>query len=258
MRILLSLFLVAFLSVNSALAQLPPKEVPPTFRVISASGSYTNLFYDIVVAGKTRPMALNLNQALSAPQLWPAKGQLLVYRLVPPPPGSPPEVKYTRQTIFNTTLPSDTSDCIVVTFPLSGNPLGPLLPRLVPASPATHKAGTVKVINFSTFDTAVGMDERSTSFKPGSFDVIPAGTGRVLFQVAVSKGNGWASAFRGERRLAPQVRGYIFVFNYMVDPDYGADATPPPATVKTFFEVSPEILAQKLTSSSKSQSMVSK
>ncbi len=218
----------------------PPATLPPTFRIISASGSYTGLLYDSSVGGKKTAVPIDINQALSAPLARPAGKELEIYRLVPPPPDAPPGTKPTRQVVVTVPMPANPADCIVVTFPTSTNKMDPLIARVVPPAPDSHQAGTVRVVNFSNFEAAVGMDERSTSFSSGSVDVMKAGTGRVLFQVAVNKGQGWAKAFRGERRISPQLRGYVFVFNYMVDPDYGPDSMPPPATVKTFFEVSPE------------------
>lgn len=239
MKILPILALSAVLCL--ALARAQPVEQPATFRVISSVGSYGELFYDASIGGKRKPVAITLNQSLSAPLAWPAKSPLEIYRLVPPPPGAPEGSKPTRQIVVSIPLPAE-NDPIVVTFPTSDDRLAPLAAHIVPPTPDTHKAGTVKVINFSKFNTAVGMDARNDTLKPGGISVFPTGTGRVLFQVAVGKGNNWASAFRGERRLSPKVRGYVFVFNYVDDPDYGREPTPPPATVKTFFEVSPETI----------------
>ncbi len=218
------------------------QDAPPTFRIISSSGSYGGLFYDIGTGRNKITIPVSLNQTLSAPMVRPSGSTLEIYRLIPPPPDAPPDTPPTRVVVVDATFPSAETDYIVVAFPLHPTRDTLMMTKLVPPSNSSHKAGTVKVINFSSFSAGVGLDESQRALNSGDISIMHCGTGRVLLQVAVSKGGGWAKAFRGERRLAPELRGYVFIFNYMVDLDYGPDAIPPPALVKTFFEVSPETI----------------
>ena len=219
-----------------------------TFRIISATGSYDGLLYDTGSGSKKITVPIILNQALSPPLPSPEGSHLDIYRLIPPPLNAPPGTPPIRQVVISTQLPVKQSDCIVVTFPVSENRLGPLQARLVPPSPGSHQAGTLRIINFSSYDAGVAINEHQSTFAAGAIDVVKTGAGRVLLQVAVNKNGVWDKTFRAERRITPQMRGYVFIFDYRDDPDYGDPLkSPPAATVKTFFEVSPEafVAAQK-------------
>lgn len=234
------ILLILLAQVGPAFAQAPPEEPPPTFRILSACGSYGGLYYDVDFYGTLKSMPINLNQSLSSPQAWPVDGKLVIYRLIPPPAGAPPETLPTRQIVLQSDLLKDDITTIVVTFPTTDDRRGPLRPFLVPDTPKKHKVGTIKIINFSSHQAMVALDEDVKQLASGDIDIMKAVEGRVLVRVGVNKGQGWQVAFRGERRISPQLRGYIFVFNYMVDPDYGVDPTPPPALAKIYFEVSPD------------------
>jgi len=232
------ILLILLARIGPSFAQAPPEEPPPTFRILSACGSYGGLYYDADFYGTLKSMPIILNQSLSSPQAWPVDGKLVIYRLIPPPAGAPPETLPTRQTVMQSDLSKDNVTTIVVTFPSTNDRRGPLRAYLVPDTAKKHKAGTIKIINFSSHQAMVALDEKSKQLASGEIDTMKTDEGRVLVRVGVNKGQGWQVAFRGERRIAPQLRGYVFVFNYMVDPDYGEDPTPPPALAKIFFEVS--------------------
>lgn len=221
----------------------------PTFRIISAFGSYTGLFYDQTAGSPKTAVAVNLNQGLSHRYPRPAGTKLELYRIVPPPPDSPAGTKPVRQVVVSATLPAGQPDCIVVTLPSSLDPLAPLQSHVIPGDADSHKAGTVKVINFSNLNAAVAVDEANRLVGAGATSLFKVRPGCVLLQAAVQQGEGWASAFRGERLLAASLRGYVFIFDYRVDPDYGPVPQPPPAVVKTFFEVSPDAAPQLARSS---------
>lgn len=241
-RLLLALIVFCLPGVSSA-QNTNTDGPPPTFRIISACGSYTGLMYDMKVGGKKITVPVTLNQSLSVPLPRPPNSTLELYRVAPPPPGSPPGATFSRAIMAKVDLSSYQSDFIIVTFPSSEARNAPLHARIVPAASDSHVAGTLRLVNFSNAPAGVAIGETQHILQPGDSGLISCGAGRALLQVAVKKQDGWVSAFRGERRMAAQLRGYVFVFNYMVDPDYGADALPPPATVKTFFEASPETLA---------------
>ncbi len=233
--------LLALSVASPAAAQGSSVPAPLTFRIISACGSRGDLLYDLKNgSGVKTQVKVTLNQSLSAPYPRPSGDKLVLYREVPPPPDAPAGTPPTRQTIVTAELPSGLPDCIVVTVPRTTDRLGPLASRVIPGTPETHQAGTVKLINFSEHETAVALDERTITLPPGSIQITKFDAGRILVQVAVQKAQGWTPAFRGERLSSPAVRGYIFIFNYMEDPDYGPDPTPPPALVNTLFEVTPE------------------
>ena len=219
----------------------PENEEPqPTFRLLSASGSYSNLYYETMFQNKPRTLPLSFNQSFSPPLSWPVDGKFIAYRLIPPPPDAPPETPPSRERVLAVDLSSMEDNPIIVVFPNISDLKGPLKGIVIEDNPDRHIRGKIKVVNLSNYPTVVGLGEASHPIALGETKVISFEGGRVMVQVVTNKGGGWKMAFRGERRLASNLRGYLFITDYMEDPDYGPTDFPPPALVKIIFEVSPD------------------
>ena len=229
-----------------ASAQTSPPE--RTFRVISAVGSFHGVKYDIKkTPSASTTVTITINQVLSEPYKRPAAGaELEFYREIPPPPEKP-ESKPIRVSLFTVKFPAGATESIIVLFPTSKDRKAPLRAQIFGCDPL-HKAGMIQLINYSSTPAATGIGDVNITLEPGQTLMVPAGAanGRILVQTAIQKGGRWIPAFRGERRVAQSVRGFIFIFDYMDDPDYGPEIQPPPALTKIIFEPSPEAIAARI------------
>ncbi len=227
-------------------AQLPE---PPaaTFRIFSLIGSRTDLKYE-PVPGKP-PEPLHLFQAVSRAYPVPRNGRLELFREIPPPPDAPPGTPPKREIILTAQFPSDAKQSLVITFPAGKNARGALTARVLPDDPARHLARTVQVLNLSRFPTSVAIGADHSDFAVAESRIVPITEGRlrILVQAAIKKDAQWESVYRAERRIGAKLRGFVFICDFMQDPDYDTDPQPPPVLVKSFFEPAPEppVLARR-------------
>ncbi|MGE9291741.1 MAG: hypothetical protein ACQKBT_12155, partial [Puniceicoccales bacterium] len=75
-------------STGALSAQSPHEEEPSTFRILSAVGGFRDLFYE-VEEGKN-PIKLNIRTKFSREYPSPENKELVLFRQIPPPAGSPP------------------------------------------------------------------------------------------------------------------------------------------------------------------------
>lgn len=238
--LLRSLPLLALIGVSfPCLRAAPPAGVERSFRLISQVGSRLDLKYE--VSRTLPPVSISLSQAVSRAYPAPAGGRLELFREIPPPPDSPPGTKAVRQIILSTRLPDDALRCLLVTLPTGSKPGDPLTARVLPDGPDRHPAGTMLVVNLSRFQTAVKLGDDTQQFAVGEARLLPLAQGklRVSVQAAVQKDGQWQPAARTARRIVEGVRGFLFISDYLPDPDYPADPEPSPALVRIFTEVAP-------------------
>ncbi|MET0261828.1 MAG: hypothetical protein ABW223_02935 [Rariglobus sp.] len=242
------LFTIAIFVIFSAAlrAQLPE---PPaaTFRILSLIGSRTDLKYEPVYGKPPEP--LHLFQAVSRAYPLPRNGRLELFREIPPPPDAPRGTPHKREIFLTAQIPAGAKQSLVIVWPAGKNVRGPLSARVLPDDPARHLARSVQVLNLSRFPSSVALGAEHFDFAAGESRLVPITEGRlrILVQAAIKKDTQWESVYRAERRIGEKLRGFIFVCDFMQDPDYDTDPQPPPVLVKSFFEPAPEppVLARR-------------
>ena len=217
----------------------PADKIAPAFRVISMVGSRNDLKYE--VAPDKPLVSVPLAQSVSRLHPAPANGRLELFREIPPPPDAPPGTRPVRQILLTVSLPPETAQTLIVALPTGRGRGDPLIARVLPDDPRRHRAGTVEAVNLSRFQTAVALDDTNHILNVSESRILPMGQGRlrVLVQAAVQKNSRWQPAFRAEQRVPAGVRGFLFVSDYIPDPDYEADPLPPPALVRILMEAAP-------------------
>ena len=200
-------------------AQTPAADrPPPTFRIVSVVGDYGELHYR--VSAKEPDRVINSNRALSGSLPMPTGSQLEIYRLIPPPPDSPPGTPPTKQVAIKANLNPSIPESIVVVLPITPEDPGTLFNTLGIVAPPEFRAGTCLIANFTSYpQAAVLLKDKVHTLDAGKTDLFAFTEGHILVRVAVPKGDGWAIASDDAWRLPTDYRGYILIFPYVKDPD---------------------------------------
>lgn len=216
-------------------SSLDAAEAARTFRIMTVASYVAGLKYE-PGAGK-KAVALSINAQLFTTYAIPAGNDLVLFKEIPPPPDAPPHTPPTRQIVAEAKLPLVTPRVLVVLMPD-----GPERFRMVMIDddPAAHPAGRVRLINFSNLKAAVRFNHAQHELAPGDSVLDDWTKGGVLVQVAAMKNGQWKIAFRKERLIHANTRGYGFIFDYVADPSMDEDSNnPPPATVRFFADYVP-------------------
>ena len=213
------LSLVALLLALPALAQTEPAQVR-TFRMTVTGSVYTDLFYDLK-GGKTSVFAGM--KGLSTPYACPTGRTLSFYRMVPPPAGSPPEAKPTKQVVAEVPLPVEYKQSIVLLAPAPANAPLPIIGVAIEELPEEHTTGTFRVINFSSHPAAFALGDNVVSLAPQASTIVPFSSGATDVKVAVRVGNPWRRVHYSERRLDANLRAYCILIDSNADDEF----TPP-------------------------------
>lgn len=192
-----------------------------TFRVASTAGVYTDLFYDLK-GGKTSIFASA--GGLSVPFACPSSKTLSLYRELPPPAGSPPDTKPTKQVVAEVSLPVDWKKSIVILSAAPASAALPIIGVAIEELPKEHTTGTFRVFNLSSYPAAFGLEDKVIPLSPQASTVVPFSPGVTDVKVAVQAGTAWRSVYGNERRLDANLRGYCVVVN-----SKPVDAFSPPA-----------------------------
>lgn len=219
--------LVAFLIALRASAQPDAAQIR-TFRLTATAGVYTDLFYDLkgiktaVFAGM---------KGLSTPYACPTGRTLSFYRVVPPPAGSPPDTKPTKQVVAEVPLPVEYKQSIVVLAPAptpvpapadAPAPL-PIIGIAIEELLKEHTIGTFRVLNLSSHPVAFGLGDNVIPLAPQASTIVPFSSGATDVKVAVRVGNPWRRVHYSERRLDANLRAYCIVIDSKSDDEF----TPP-------------------------------
>jgi hypothetical protein len=216
----LTFFLVALLFALPASAQTDAVHAR-TFRLTATAGVYVDLFYDLkgiktsVFAGM---------KSLSPPYAYPTNRTLSFYREVPPPAGSPPETKPTKQVVAEVSLPADSKQSIVLLAPAPDNSPLPIVGVAIEELPKEHTVGTFRVVNLSSYSAAFGLADKIVPLSSQASVIVPFSPGVTDVKVGVRAGNAWRPIYYNERRLDATLRAYCVVID-----SKPVDAFSPPA-----------------------------
>jgi hypothetical protein len=192
-----------------------------TFRLTATSGVYNDLFYDLKGA-KTSVFAST--SGLSVPYVCPSGRMLSFYRELPPPPGSPPDTKPTKQVVAEVPLPADAKQYFVLLAPAPANAPLPIIGVAIEELPKEHTIGTFRVINLSSRSAAFALGDHIVPLEPQASSIVPFTPGPINVKVAVRIGNPWRSVYVNERRLHANLRAYCVIIDSIA-----ADEFTPPA-----------------------------
>ena len=212
--------LVALLCVLPASAQTDRAGQSRTFRLTSTAGVYNDLSYDL--RGSKTPVFASLS-GLSVPYVCPTSRTLSLYREVPPPEGSPPDTKPTKQVVAEVALPTDYQRSIVLLAPAPANAPLPIVGVAIEELPKEHTVGTFRVINLSSHPAAFALGNNVIPLAPQASSIVPFSPQPTAVKVAVRIGNPWRSVYRNERRLDANLRAYCVIIDSVAVDEF----TPP-------------------------------
>lgn len=233
--VLISLQLLIADPLTSAPPPASPIDDSHSFRLITVAGSYRDLYY--TVSPGATPTPVILNQVLSCAYPRPTSATLELFRQLPPPPDSPPGTPPVRQTVITASLPSGMIAPIVI-VPVPDPHTAAARPAAVVADdPKTHQPATLRIFNYSNSRIGVAAGAIHYTIEPNAEKIIPISEadGRVMFQVAAEKNGRWVGVLKNEHRLSSALRGYLMVFDYVRDPDFPPELTPPPLLANLMF-----------------------
>ncbi len=211
-----------------------------SFRVVTTVGAISDLKFD---RGPRDTVSLLIRSTLSDPILLSGARTVELYREIPPPPGSPPDAQPTRQTVVTLVFPESMRRAIAVVAPTSPTTYGAMV---FDDDHDTHPAGTLKVFNLSAMNAALKVGREVRSIPAGQTALAPYPPGKTLIQLAVQRGDSWPIAMDKGRISRPNLRAYLFVFNYRHDPSLHDEGPPPPALVRFHTESVPSPEAKGL------------
>ncbi|MFA6960505.1 MAG: hypothetical protein WC205_07140 [Opitutaceae bacterium] len=215
-------------------AQTSPAPTAPaarTFRIFSIVGSFIDYKYELKRGAE--PIRLSIGPLPTRAYVAPAGADLIIYREVPPPPDSPPGTKPTRSIIARVELPAAQPRSLVIVAPLAD---GTFATRVLDDDPAQHPAGTLRLVNLSTFPAAVALDRSTHPVDSGASSVVAYGAGGKLVQLAVQKQGAWTVSYSEEHMSRPELHAYGFIFNYAPAPDLQPDPQAAPAIFRLFMD----------------------
>lgn len=229
---LVSLFALAI----SISAQPVENKKPRTFRVITSVGSIGDLKFDQT---PHKTVTLNIRSQLSDPIVIPESKPLVLYREIPPPPGSPPETPPTKETMATVSFPKDFTQAILIIIPAAPSGYRAVLFK---DDRETHPAGAARVFNLSGMAAAIKVNKDITNIDAGKTQLIPypLGPNNVNIAVNVQRGGSWAMAFDKGHISRANIRVHVFIFDYKHDAEIDDGKGPPaPALVRFYTESVP-------------------
>ncbi|HEY9247964.1 MAG TPA: hypothetical protein VIO38_02485 [Rariglobus sp.] len=228
-RHLLSLLLL--LPCGFIQAQTAPGPSARTFRIFSIVGSFTDFKYEPKRGAE--PIRLGIGPLPTRAYTVPTGSDLVIYKEVPPPPGSPPGTKPGQSIVARVDLPASLPRSLVIVAPLAD---GTFATRVIDDDPARHPAGTLRLVNLSSFPAAVALDRDTHPVDVGASSVVDYGSGGKLVQLAVEKQGAWTISYSEEHMSRPELHAYGFIFNYAPAPDLQPDPQAAPAIFRLFMD----------------------
>jgi hypothetical protein len=198
--------LIFLAAASGLIAQEPQSRV---FRVISLAPAEDAILYD----GKTPAIPLSFQAGAISPEYpAPTKSKLLIYKLVPPPPGEPAGKGPIRVTVAEIDYPADAAKVTVLLHRGKADSAilyeGVALPDIV----EQHGIGKVRIINFSSLPGAFAAEKTVTPAPAHSYDQFATfPKGPLELQVAVHAGSSWVRIFSLERNLRPNTRLFAII-----------------------------------------------
>jgi len=114
----------------------------------------------------------------------------------------------------------------------------------VPDEVEKHPAGTLRILNFSSYAAAVAINKDQYQAAIGATDtVVPFGSGGTLIQSAIQKDGKWVPVYRRERIARSRLHTYGLVFNFISEPG-AEDIFPPPTSFTLLGELPPQPVAR--------------
>lgn len=203
-----------------------------TFRTMTVMRPVEGLKYELDGKACGVPIERGLSDPLPLPD-----GPLEIYRLLPPPPGSPPGREPERQVVAMVEIPPAASRAII--FFLKDRS-GRVRARAYEDGYDVHGAGTMRIFNLSTMDSALNIGDQIYPVPSGKTGFAPYESGPILVKIAVRGGDQWSIAYRKGRIAYPELRAYAVLFDFEADPYLTYDAPTRPATIRVFTETVPE------------------
>ena len=205
----LALFLFAVTTARAA----PPAA---TFRLIAINCSLSEAFYE--PASSKEPVPLTVRKSPTQDYTRPTTPVLEIFRLIPPPPHSPPDTKPTKQIIARAKLPDTDSSSLVVLTPAGKDTFATLV---VPDDAKTHPAGILRVVNLSKCRVGVALDDTITELDAKTSKLLPITPGKQVFKLRFAhNGTGaWDGFWDQSMLFTPEVRSFAFIYDAPGTPD---------------------------------------
>lgn len=215
--------LAAVLLTLAAHAQSPGQPPAHTFRLISVDQVYDDLYYS------HHGEAVRLfatPSAVSKPLAAPTEKTLKLFRQTPAPADAPAGTPPVRTVVAEIPYPADVSEALVVLAAAPVNAPLPVVGIALADMPKLHTTGTARLINLSSLQAALGLNNDIANAAPlATQSVVPFTPGVTQVKLAVQGKNGgaWAPVVSSERNLIEGLRIYVV----LVDAPAQYEAAPP-------------------------------
>ncbi len=198
-----------FLCLAAFVAAFTTQSDAATFRLIAVNCSLSDVFYEPSSGGKAVPLTIRKSPTKDYPN--PTTPSLEIFRLIPPPPNSPPGTKPTKEIVASAKLGENESSLVILTQ--SGG--DSFASFVVPDDAQTHPIGTLRVVNLSKHRIAVALDEDIVDLGGRTSKLMPIGTGKKVFKLRLAhNGAGDWDVFKNQSILFyPEVRSFAFIYD---------------------------------------------
>lgn len=211
-------------------AQAPDQPPARSFRLLSVDQVYDDLYY----ARHGEPVRLFATPAaVSRPLAAPTERTLKLFRITPPPANAPAGTPATRTVVAEIAYPGDLAEGLVILAAAGEKAPLPIVGVAVPDLPKLHIAGTARLINLSSLQAALGLNNDVASAAPqATQSVVAFSPGVTQVKLAVQGHNGgWAPVVSSQCNLIEGLRIYVVLVD--APPQYEAA---PPARAIVIYE----------------------
>lgn len=203
-------------------AQSPDQRRARSFRLISVDEVYDDLYY------ARKGVAVRLfatPAAVSRPQVAPTEKTLTLFRQTPPPADAPAGTPPTRTVVAEIAYPANLAEGLVILGSAGENAPLPVAGVALPDLPKLHTPGTARLINLSSLQAALGLNNDVASAAPqATQSVVSFSPGVTELKVAVQGRNGgWAPVVSSQCNLMEGLR----IYAVLVDAPPQFEAAPP-------------------------------
>lgn len=206
-----------------------------TLRFITAVGHYSGLQLE-TSPGKS--MTVSPGRTLSRAIPVPSGNRVTLFREIPPPPGSPPGAPPVREVLAQASIPAGLRRAIVVLTPSEA---GRFAVAVIDDDLPAHAEGKARVFNFSAGPAAfaINADVHTVAARGEAIVDFPAAGNLLKVAVQARSNSEWELVHQRERIAHPGTRLYVFVWDYLKEPEENPEPPYPPAIVRVVSERAP-------------------
>lgn len=169
----------------------------------------------------------------SREQTLPSSQTLELYNWIPVPPGAPEGTKPVKNILAQITLRNAKKQFVILTKSKTNVGL-PVVGFSIIDMDEEHLPGQARIINLSSFNVAMAMEENRVTAKSRTTDSIvkfAPGMTDILIAIEINDKGQWVPVEGNKLRLSDKVKMYTIVYNHPPSEDF-----PAPVRVSMFTE----------------------